>query len=400
MSRAGDRLVNILLIAASVSIGFVVCEIGYRAVLEWRETIKWRTPRAFSAYSTSVWEFDPSVGYRYRAHARMDVAFLAGGTVRWCGTFVTGVEGSPGKGINRGEPTSARFIVLGDSFTAQVDQEETWPDILGRLLRDGSDRGDSILNLARDGFSVLQMFDQAATLVRAGYRPQAIIVAIIGGDLVRPRMWRMTRERNGRTEVFTSTEPSTDVRPETHYRTVFVDPNVTRSWCEEARASGRPDETTKRLEAAFAATLRQDEEVFGIRLLSLTDCYICNALLRVSRSRGAATLANRDLPPHTLLRFQDDLRFRENIAVIRESGIPIWLVYLPYLPELQTAQKKLTPQENSLLASLGEVVDHQIDLTPAEPMGDSATALTLHPGDLHPSHAGMKYYAREIYRRM
>jgi hypothetical protein len=399
MSRAGDRLASIVLIVASVAIGFVVCEIGYRVVLEWRETLKWRAPRTFSAYSTSIWEFAPSVGYRYRAHARMDVAFLTGGTVRWCGTFVTGAEGSPGKGINGGEPANARFIVLGDSFTAMVDQEETWPDILSRLLEDGSDRGGSILNLARDGYGVLQMFDQAAELVRVGHRPQAIIVAIIGPDLVRARFWRMTRERNGRTEVFTSTEPSTDVRPETHVRTLFVDANVTRSWCEKARAFGRPDPTTKRIEAAFAATLREDEEALRrpIDLLSLTDCHICNALLRVSRSREASFGATQ---AHTLLRFQDDLRFRQNVAVIRESGVPIWLVYLPYLPELQTAQKKLTPQEDSLLASLGEAVDRQIDLTPADPMGDTATALTLHPGDLHPSHAGMEYYAREIYRRM
>jgi len=42
----------------------------------------------------------------------------------------------------------------------------------------------------------------------------------------------------------------------------------------------------------------------------------------------------------------------------------------------------------------------QIDLMPADPMGDTATALTLHPGDNHPSQAGMEYYAREMYRRM
>jgi hypothetical protein len=288
---------------------------------------------------------------------------------------------------------------LGDSFTATVDQEETWPDILGRLLADGSGRGGSILNLARDGYGVLQMFDQAAELVRAGHRPQAIIVAIIGPDLARARFWRMTRERNGRTEVFTSSEPSTDVRPETHVRTLFVDANVTRSWCEEARTSGRPDPRTKRIEAAFAATLREDEEAFRrpIQLLSLTDCHICNDLFRVSRSRGAAIRTN---PSHTLFRFPDDPRFRENVSVIRESGVPIWLTYLPYLPELRTAQKNLTPQEQSLLASLREVVDRQMDLTPADPMGDRATAFTLHPGDSHPSHAGMEYYAREIYRRM
>ena len=49
-----------------------------------------------------------------------------------------------------------------------------------------------ILNLARDCYGALQIFDQTAKLIRTGYRPTALMVAITRADLLKARTWRMT----------------------------------------------------------------------------------------------------------------------------------------------------------------------------------------------------------------
>jgi len=90
----------------------------------------------------------------------------------------------------------------------------------------------------------------------------------------------------------------------------------------------------------------------------------------------------------------------QDLALIRASGVPIWLIYLPYEPELRSARKKMNTREQVLFESLKQSVNRFIDLTPEKPMGDAATALTLLPEDGHPSHAGLRYYATEAYQRM
>jgi hypothetical protein len=397
MSSTWKWFANIVLTATLVLIGLLLSEIGYRAYFEWRDAVRWRKPRPFWASSTSVWQFDANLGYRYPAYAQMDAALISNGTVRLCEAFVTGADGSPGKGIDPTKAFDARYLVLGDSFTARVHQDQTWPDILSDLLAQ-SGRSASVMNLARGGYGVLQMFDQAAELVQAGHRPDAILIAIIGPDLVRARTWRLTREDNGTVEVFTSTIPSLEVRPETHIRSAFISRNVSRRWCDDTLASGRTEETTKLIEMDFAAVRRKDETIYRrpVRLFSLSDCYLCDRLFSSTRRH---TLVNTN-PSHDLTRFQDDHRFVENLIAIRGAAIPIWLVYLPWEPELKSGHKKLTAQEQSLLYSLVMAVDRLIDLTPATPMGDSARAMTLLPEDSHPSRAGLEYYAAQLRRVM
>jgi hypothetical protein len=90
----------------------------------------------------------------------------------------------------------------------------------------------------------------------------------------------------------------------------------------------------------------------------------------------------------------------QDLALIRAAGVPIWLIYLPYEPELRSGQKKLTPREQVLVESLKQSTDRFVDLTPEKPMGEPAAAFTLLPEDAHPSQAGLQYYAGEAYRQL
>ena len=115
-----DRLKNLLVIAVSCLAGFVICEVAYRFVEEWRERARWEPRQQISAFSSSVWDFDAALGYAYRPHARVDSVILQGGVPRLCETIVTGPLGSPGKGVDPERMPEVKFIVLGNSFTATV----------------------------------------------------------------------------------------------------------------------------------------------------------------------------------------------------------------------------------------------------------------------------------------
>jgi hypothetical protein len=395
MKNVGLKLANLLLVIASCTVGFISWELAYRVFLKTQDATQ------FTVHSNSIWDFDPDLGYAYPAHAHTDWVMIRGGVPVLCGSFVAGPLGSPGKGVTAEQLIAGpRFIVLGDSFTAMVQGGETWPDILSDKLEQQTAKTVPILNLARDGYGVLQIFDQAAKLLRTGYRPTALIVAIIRADLLRARTWRMTIIRGNSQEVFTSIKPSLEINPKTHVRTTLINPRATQSWCEASRASGKENDVSRDIVQAFQTTKRQDESrglKAPIQILSMTHCYLCNRILYEDPLHGIAPIASH--AEHALNRFQGDPQFVSDIVGIRNSGIPIWLVYLPDYAELTSARKKMSPREQELFDSLTTEVDRVIDLTPDAPLGDSATALTMMPYDIHPSHLGLEYYANELLSR-
>src|SRR5262249_40156433 len=161
-TQVREKYVNLFLVVISILIVLLICEFAFRGVFEWREGARWQRPSKFAVFSDSVWEFNAELGYDYVPQARMDIAWIQNGVPRRCGTFVTGSLGAPGRGIDATKEKQAKFIVLGDSVTAMVHQGETWPDILSALIEEQSGSAAPILNLARDGYGVLQMFHQAA----------------------------------------------------------------------------------------------------------------------------------------------------------------------------------------------------------------------------------------------
>jgi hypothetical protein len=214
----------------------------------------------------------------------------------------------PRKGITAEQLIAGpRFIVLGDSFTAMVQGGETWPDILSDKLEQQTAKTVPILNLARDGYGALQIFDQAAKLLRTGYRPTALIVAVTRADLLKARTWRMTIIRGSSQEVFTSNKPSLEINPKTHVRTTLINPGATRSWRDASRASGKENEVSREIVQALLTTKRQDESrglKAPIRILSMTHCYLCNRILYEDPLHGVAPIASH--AEHTLNRFQGD----------------------------------------------------------------------------------------------
>src|SRR5262249_223146 len=160
------------------------------------------------------------------------------------------------------------------------------------------------------------------------YRPTALIIAIIGADLRRARMWRMTSESTNSQEVFSSSVPSLEIKPTTHIRTTLINGRVTRSWCERSRASGKENDTSKEIIQALLDTKLQDERrglKLTINVLGVTHCYMCNRILYADALHGIVRTTGHTF--HNFSRFQDDPQFISDVLEIRKAGIPIWLVY-------------------------------------------------------------------------
>ena len=79
-------------------------------------------------------------------------------------------------------------------------------------------------------------------------------------------------------------------------------------------------------------TRPSDQAFFGhrVRLISLSDCYICNLLRDGQPLKG---ITNN--PQISFERFQETAGFVENVSTLRVSSVPVVLVYLPYICELR-----------------------------------------------------------------
>lgn len=380
----------------SAVLAAIAAEIGYRIILKAHVGEDPGAP-TFTIYSSSIWQYDRDLGYTYKPNGRMDWAMIKSGLPERCGTFTTNSEGNAGRESSK--LPGLDVAVLGDSFTAMVHEGMTWPDLLQEEIRRMNPAlGVRVRNLSRDGYGVLQMVDQAAVLLRTSKtKPDVLVMAIIGPDLRRYRFWRVEKKGSGHPEMFFSLNPDLVERPETYARGALTNPKITRKWCEDLRAAKNAgDALLNEAIAQYRQAKIRDDMFTGKRVdpFSLSICYVCNKIRFKTPYRPAAGRLQSDGMALDL--YSQDPEFMRNIAAIRATGVPLWLVYLPWEPELRAGEKVLNPRETSLLRDLTARVDRTYDLTPGSPLGEAAVPLTLLPIDAHPSMEGLRYYVDRI----
>lgn len=384
---------NIGLVFISLLIGFILTELCYRLFLLAKETEE--PPADFAVYSSSIWEYDKDMGYVYKPNSVSDWAMVRGGQVRRCGTIKINSAGFAGLEPVSGTPSIA---VFGDSFTTASHYDHTWLDFLNKKFTDLTGNPVNIRNYSRDGYGVLQMVDQAATLLDRGLSPDIIVFSIIGPDLVRRRSWRMEVVSDRGTELFHAIAPSLNLDPSTHSRAAMFQHNLTRTWCESMlidRDISAPLLT--KIIDEHRRLWRADKIYFGqsVDLTSILTCYVCNKITTgdpLMDLKGEGLKSGRGLKP-----YHDDPRFAKSLKRLQSYGSPIWLVYLPYEPEWRTGQLALNEGEKLLLEEIKQVADRFFNLIPKTPMGDNAIAMTMLPEDGHPSEAGLVYYADTFF---
>ena len=385
----GNRL-NLCLAVASVLVSLVFAEITFRVYLSRVVARSDYDHLDFSVQDKPYSVFDQQLGFRYKPNISVDWCSIKDSLPNLTGTTVFDSRGNSGPEVDDAN-CEVRIAVAGDSFTMIQHSGITWPYLLQQILRERTGRKVAVYNYARDGYGILQMIDQASSLVDE--KPDIILISFITPDLLRDRFWRMENQTPRGVDVFTSTTPSLQIdKPETYSRTTLVDPRATRKWAEKTRA--HKDRNDPVLRSLLDTYLREKNNYYITRFdpLSRRELYVWEWLTH-SRLRPGGT-ANSEF---TFDNFAADDRFMEGVAKLKQSRIPIYLVHLPYFPDLESGEYTMSDQDSRLLSSLKIITGFPlVKLLPAAPMGPDAKKMILSLDDAHPSLPGLEYYAQSI----
>ncbi len=395
----GARLANrfsrreACLILAGLMSGAGLAELAYRLSLEAALHRDLAFPVAtYRVASRAYCEYDRQHGGRLPASRELWISFVQGGRLVWGTTAsVANADGLGGRTtFAQYRAAKTKVLVLGDSFTHWNQGGDSWPDLLqAELARRGHDSL-AVLNLARGTYGVLQMLDLAADAVESE-RPDLVLLAAIGDDFSRARWWCQSVPEDGVERWLLSPSPDGPWNDRGAVDEVLVASGADRAWCERVLAhGGSDDELLGLLNALFER--RQRQFLLARRnpaLLSFSTSYLANRLLRGDPYGEGVHVIPR-------VSFEDFGADRDALRAIHrlaQSNVPIRPFYLPLWRELRAGQLQLSRSHRRLKESLERLLGAEF-LT----VGDGCASpvpgpFDLSPYDLHPSRAGLEYYA-------
>lgn len=381
---------NLYLALASVLVSILLAEIGYRVYLSRMVPESKYDHLSFDVVNKSYWEYDERLGFRYKPNVSADSVTIMNSLPYKTSSVVFDHRGNSGLEV---DDTNAdlKVFVVGDSFTMIPHDGITWPHILQKVLSEKTGRKVAVLNYSREGYGILQMMDQASLLVDE--KPDAILLAFITPDLVRERSWRMELATPSGVDVFTSTTPVLQLdKPKTFVRSTLVNPLATRKWAEEMIVKKDPNDPALRLILGSYLRARESHYITHYNPLSLGTLYlwerIVNRRLHGTGSQNPIIMYNN---------YAVDQRFMEAVRKVKRSNIPLYLVHLPYYPELVIGDYQLSQQGDMLRKSLRFITEAPLlEVRPPVPMGALADVMIIWPGNPHPSMQGLNLYANQV----
>lgn len=394
-------IVRLSLVFVSVLISFVLLEGGYRSYLYLKDPKLFvqeaRRPRSLSFISRTLWEFDEEFGYRYRRDSPLVTGSLLDGQVVQCSQLGPNELGGMGTKTVWRDDAELRILVFGDSFTATSERGRTWTDYLQDELTSHVGKSVDVINLGMDGIGVLQMFDVASRKVPQ-LKPDLAIFAFITDDLTRARIWRTTIEVDGRSRVFTTTQPQRNPDLRHAVDRALIGPKVTLEWCNR---SPRPHRDSDPIVRDLEQRYRLAVAIGGAR----EDLFALDRSLVLKRIRwrfgGCLTQHTRQNPRHELVRFFDDERMLRNVALLRDTSTPLLLFHFATRTELRSGEEYRGGDGRcrSLLASLETLTGSRV-LESREHLEelpvDRIDAMAVSSTDDHPSGYGMQMYAKAV----
>ena len=106
--------------------------------------------------------------------------------------------------------------------------------------------------------------------------------------------------------------------------------------------------------------------------------------------------------PSSFISFAEDVRFVEEVAALKQIGIPYYLVHLPEYRDLKANKYVQNAQQRQLLESLRLLTNKQELglMTDNNDYADNSEKLFLLPHDLHPSGEGIAFYAKAVAKAL
>ncbi|MBO6785022.1 MAG: hypothetical protein JJ899_17370, partial [Alphaproteobacteria bacterium] len=229
------------------------------------------------------------------------------------------------------------------------------------------------------------------------WQPDVVVFAYITDDLTRARFWRTYTTAHGGERILTTTVPERDPPLDVSSDTAIVNVRATRDWCQSAVKARRDDDPLiAELEQSVRVARANNEG--RASLWSLSHAYLFDRIVHGNAFYRLSTRVRPSQNPrHEMTGFDQDERFRESLAAIRETGVPVVVVHLATADELAVGAEYVfrTDQEKLLNSSLSEVFRSPIYETigaAVTPAGGYA-AIKRSPSDAHPSATGMEFYA-------
>jgi hypothetical protein len=368
-----------------------------------RGALYWRQPHLFDssagrvvAWDRSMWRYDSRYGYDYIPGQRAHRSVVVDGRVNEC-VIETPVndQGNIGPSVPDYPGANLRIALFGDSFSAFSQDGVTWPHLFQAELEGRTGKSTRVLNLGRDGFGVLQMFDFAAVKI-AEAKPHLVIFAFNSTALQRDRTWRVSVGVGDDARLLTSIENSEAPSQQNAVDMLLMVPSASAAWCEAMTLR-----STQSGDPVLRLILDKSRLLPGRAFADAHDwrtSYVADLLLR-----GDAFASQRERIPLALVRkvqlqtFAADPQFVKALEAVRTSGVPFLIMHIPLGVSLKNHQEFwLEPGARELLDSLETLTGHQVlGMRPhINVRPEDAMKLCRRADDCHPSEAGMKAYAQ------
>jgi hypothetical protein len=383
--------------AVAAVVGFLVVETGYRVHLLHKDPRIQLRPETIAelpvvgVYNRSLWRFDAAEGYQY-VDDPVFTTQIKDRRIAGCMRLPPiNKYGSPGLAEGHYEDAKIKLAVFGDSFSVFADANNmTWVNHLQRVLQDRIGRSAHVLNFARDGIGLAQMFDIAAIKVPER-KPDLAIIAFATNNATLPRIWRIEKVFNGELRVFTTFEPTQTPDLSSSYDTYILHPEAQGAWCE-ARGTGGPlDKIGLEMIDKYLRFRVPRHSAFTLSRSFLWHRIVhANPFVSAFERGAGAGFSADDLAK--------DKRLIAAIATLEQSGVPYLLVHLPFYPEVKTGEEYSSPMAARVAQEIGHLskrpvhalLKHiQLPIPDPERMNHSAE-------NMHPSTWGMQMYAAAV----
>ena len=344
-------------------------------------------------------EYDEAHGARFRPNSDLYMCFIKEGKVTW-GTYASrsNRDGLGGRTtIQEYDEADLKVLVFGDSFTHWNQFGVTWPDLFERELGQRLKRTVGVLNYGRGTYGVIQMLELAAEKV-IEHKPDFLIIAAVADDFTRGRWWVREMEVNGITRWMLSSKKDEFLDYRFATDELLVNSSATPEWCMEMVNSngGTGDVLLRELNAQYK-TIRTDIESKRrrFRVFEMSRPYLFNRIFH-GTPYLKTTYSPPTIPRLILHDFSLDGGAKKSVQVLKESDVPIMLVYLPVAVEVQRRQLRTSRQSRDLMSSLEKMLNTKFKLIQAEYEGPAPAKIDLGPHDAHPNIVGLRFYAKNI----
>lgn len=429
MRATPKHIAEICFFAFLALVTFVLTEAAYRVFLHQTlhaGNLQGQQPDlapTFNAWGLPApWKFDRDLGFKFN-DGQWRRALFANGAFTGCDTSLGGNRYGNFAPI-RGDYATAdvKILFFGSSYTLRDvgSQGNTATNLLQEALSAELGKSVHILNYSRDSIGIMTMVDMARARLPID-KPDLIVFGFNTLSLAFQRNWRFVKQTGpGAYRMYQSLAATAEVVPQhAILAPMVISDKVTSAWCDslEKIRDGSGDKSALRTDSTVVELVRdyngvqRDQEARDIVVdfLTLRASFVYTWLRWGDPFHGMQVYRPKTIwAPISASSYAEDRQFVETVAALRSSGIPLRLLHLPSLADLQQpgtiveGVSGLQPgQERALIQSLEQIFDQEyvpLSRYYASEILEKPMDLVESKQDWHPNQKGTEAMAQAFLR--